>query len=248
VGLRARTLQGALLVLLAASAAEAGPPFLTDDPEPVPLKDWELYLFATVDSSPGETAGQLPAVELNWGAAPELQLHLILPVAFSSGRGATVAGPGDATLGFKYRFVREGPGTPQVGIFPAATLPNGSADRGLGAGAVTVQLPIWVQRSFGPWTTYGGGGYTFNHGRGGRDVPFAGWLLQRELSERLTLGGELYAMGRSADDTPATTLVNAGGIASLGCGWSLLFSLGQSVAGERNRVGYLAFYSTWGPS
>ncbi len=29
----------------------AGPPFLTDDPEPVPFKHWEFYLFSTVDAA-----------------------------------------------------------------------------------------------------------------------------------------------------------------------------------------------------
>ena len=29
----------------------AGPPFLTDDPEPVPFKHWEFYLFSTVDAT-----------------------------------------------------------------------------------------------------------------------------------------------------------------------------------------------------
>jgi len=29
--------------------AFAGPPFLTDDPEPVPFKHWEAYLFSAVD-------------------------------------------------------------------------------------------------------------------------------------------------------------------------------------------------------
>jgi hypothetical protein len=36
----------------------AGPPFLTDDPEPVPFKHWEFYLFGTVDA-PGSATTPL---------------------------------------------------------------------------------------------------------------------------------------------------------------------------------------------
>src|SRR5947208_2934500 len=47
----------------------------------------------------------------------------------------------------------------QVGTFPITILPTGAESRGLGAGHVRQFLPLWVQKSFGDWTTYGGGGY-----------------------------------------------------------------------------------------
>jgi len=46
---------GIMLALVA--TAFAGPPFLTDDPEPVPFKHWELYLFSTVDVTRKSTDG-----------------------------------------------------------------------------------------------------------------------------------------------------------------------------------------------
>ena len=45
------------IMLALAATAFAGPPFLTDDPEPVPYKHWELYLFSTVDASSKSTDG-----------------------------------------------------------------------------------------------------------------------------------------------------------------------------------------------
>ena len=45
--------------------ALAGPPFLTDDPEPVPFKHWECYLFGTVDAARQVTNGTGPAMEFN---------------------------------------------------------------------------------------------------------------------------------------------------------------------------------------
>ena len=61
----------------------AGPPFLTDDPEPVPFKHWEFYLFSTVDATRTSTNGTGPAFEFNVGALPNLQVHLILPLGFT---------------------------------------------------------------------------------------------------------------------------------------------------------------------
>jgi len=58
---------------------------------------------------------------------------------------------------------------------------------------------MWLQKSWGPWTTYGGGGYVINPAPGQRNYCFGGWLLQRDFSERLTLGGEFFAQGKSSD-------------------------------------------------
>jgi hypothetical protein len=38
-------------------------------------------------------------------------------------------------------------------------VPTGNESRGLGAGHVQLYLPIWFQKDFGKWTTYGGGGF-----------------------------------------------------------------------------------------
>ena len=61
---------GALAVLAAVSAIVlAGPPFQTDDPQPIDFKHYELYTFAATDGTPVETdiVGPAPA-----GAKPRL--------------------------------------------------------------------------------------------------------------------------------------------------------------------------------
>ena len=72
-----------LLSLACLKTASAGPPFLNDDPEPVEFKHWEAYLFSTHDAKRSGIDALGPAVEFNVGAAPNLQLHLILPLAYS---------------------------------------------------------------------------------------------------------------------------------------------------------------------
>ncbi len=87
---------GAMAVLLAASTtALAGPPFQTDDPEPIDYKNYEFYTFATSDGTPLETDTGGPAVEFNWGALPNVHLHVIVPAA--------AIFPSDAPRGFRHR-------------------------------------------------------------------------------------------------------------------------------------------------
>ncbi len=237
------------LGLALAPGLRAGPPFLTDDPEPVDYRHWEAYLFASGDRTDGGDAVNGPAVELNYGVRPDTQLHLVVPLAsFTPAGGATASGLGDTEFGVKYRFIHETASSPQVGIFPMAELPTGSADRGLGNGRTWFRLPLWLQKSWGPWTTYGGGGYALNSAPGQRDHAFGGWLVQRALGPRLTLGGEIFAQAADAADGRGFTLVNFGGSYAFNDRFSLLFSGGRSVRGERHTVWYCALYWTWGPA
>jgi len=129
----------------------AGPPFLTDDPEPVDYQHWEFYLFGLGDhASVSDYNLEGPAVELNYGALPETQLHLIVPMTtVGTDGGPTEVGLGDTEFGIKYRFFHEASYLPQIGIFPMAELPTGDADRGLGNGRTWFRLPLWLQKSWG---------------------------------------------------------------------------------------------------
>ena len=223
-----------LLALSAASVrpALAGPPFRTDDPQPVDFRHWEAYVFSTFDKTADGRATQFPALEFNWGAVPNVQIHLIVPAASSRPPGGpTWFGAGDVEFGVKYRFIQEGGARPQIGIFPQLELPTGNVDRGLGNGGVWARLPLWVQKSWGPWTTYGGGGYVINRAPGMRSHALAGWLLQRDLGKRLTLGGEVYSEGRSSIMIRSSTVVDLGGYYNFSRNFSLLFSAGREFIG-----------------
>src|SRR5580658_6078390 len=86
----------------ASSVALAGPPFQTDDPEPIDFRNYEFYTFASSDGTPVETDTEGPAVEFNWGALPNVHLHIIIPAAaiFPSNNPAlTPAGMGPRAFG-----------------------------------------------------------------------------------------------------------------------------------------------------
>ncbi len=232
-----------------ANVGRAGPPFFTDDPEPVPFHHWEAYLFSTMDRASYGQSFQAPALEVNVGAAPDLQLHLIVPLAqFAPPGGVSAYGIGDIETGLKYRFVQETTTRPQIGIFPMLELPSGSASLGLGNGRIWARLPLWFQKSEGPWTTYGGGGWVVNSAPGMRSHPLAGWLVQRELTKRITLGTEIYYEGTQGSGFPAFAISTFGGYYNITEHFSLLFDAGRQVAGAANTVAYLGLYWTWGHS
>ena len=244
IGVIRAFLPAPLLILFLCSTAVAGPPFLTDDPEPVDLHHYEAYAFGTVDRSFGSSFLQLPAVEFNMGAAPNLQLHIVIPGAYVTSSRAY--GIGDVELGVKYRFVQETAKCPQIGIFPMLEVPSGDSRRGLGNGRVWARLPVWVQKSKGPWTTYGGVGYQVNHAPGMKSSEFAGWLVQRQVSKRLVFGAEVYHQGPQTVGARQSTFADAGGYYNLREDLSVLFMLGHTVSGDRHTVGYLGLYYMWG--
>jgi hypothetical protein len=244
---------GLICSVVMSSGAMAGPPYRTDDPEPVDYQHWEYYTFTSGTHVSGDTSGVGPAVEFNYGIFPNAQLHIVAPAAFDSPAGLPKQfGYGDTELGFKYRFIQEDKNgwQPQVGIFPMLELPTGSQSRGLGAGHVRVFLPVWAQKSFGEWTTYGGGGYWINQDDqlGDKNYWFAGWLLQRKITDKLTLGGEIYHQTADTIIGKDTTGFNLGGSYDFDEHNHLLFSAGRAFehAQETNLYSwYLAWQITY---
>lgn len=227
----------------------AGPPFLTDDPVPVDLGHFETYVFSQWDNTPG-TASTVtgPAVEFNWGFLPNLQFHVVAPFENATVPGMPNAfGFGDTEVGVKYRFVQESARAPQIGIFPMAEVATGDPARNLGNGQTWYRLPVWIQKSYdgGKWTLDTGGGAALDDAPGQRNYGFGGLLVQRSLGAGLTLGAEVYAQGATAIGTSATTFYNVGAYVNPSSQFSVLVSLGHSVAGQNHAIGYLGLYYTF---
>jgi hypothetical protein len=250
----------ALLFVLTATNLWAGPPFQTDDPEPIDFRHYEVYLFGSSDGTGVETDLAAPAVEANWGAAPNLHLHIILPFGaifpsnnpryLPAGAGSSAFGFQDIELGAKYRFIKETKHRPEFGTFTMFEIPTGSYAKGLGVGKVWYKLPIWAQKSWGHWTSYGGAGYQIVRQTGFRNFTYGGWLLQRDIGKKLTLGAEIYshgAEGIAAAQTRSATLVDVGGYYYIhNPGLQILFAYGHTAFGQTENYAYLGLYHTWG--
>ena len=237
----------ALAVLGIAGTARSGPPFVIDDPEPVDYHHWEFYVASQDAKMGGDWSGTGPHLELNYGVVPDVQLHLIVPLAYDvPPEGSAHYGPGDAEIGVKYRFIQETNHLPQVGVFPLLELPAGSAQDNLGNGHLQAFLPVWLQKSWGSWTAYGGGGYGINSFSGRGNWGFVGGVLQKQVLPNVAIGAEVYHQTKSATDFPNTgTAFNIGTVIDLSARHHLLFSAGRSIDGPVDFQCYVAWQFTF---
>jgi hypothetical protein len=218
----------------------AGPPFLTDDPVPVDRGLWEINNYVAGSLANGASVGVAPGVDGNYGAVQNLQLHLLVPAAVAQINGMSPQwGLGDVEIGAKYRFLPadEKDWWPQAAFYPFLDFPTGNTERGLGTGATHAFFPIWLQKDFGKWSTYGGGGYWLNPGVGNKNFWYAGWVVQYQLTDTLSLGGEVFHQTSSSIAVPGivslgskdTTGLNFGGVYDLNKTYHFLFSFGRAV-------------------
>ena len=236
-------LAAGLAVAAPTNSALAGPPFVTDDPEPVDYQHFEINLAALGTLARHTQGGAVPSADINYGLLPEVQFHLGLAMPFQGGDGQTVHyGYGDTEIGVKLRFVSEDEAgwRPQIALYPNVELPTGSAKDDLGSGYTRVFLPLWLQKSFGAWTAYGGGGYWLNDHGDNRDYWFAGGLIERKLRDDLTLGGEVFEQGKDSVASKVSAGFNLGGTYDIDETHHLLFSAGRGIrdAEATNRFSY----------
>jgi hypothetical protein len=242
------------MLTFAAPLAFAGPPFITDDPVPVDPGHGEFYIATMATDAKGEIEGTLPHFEFNYGPIENVQLHVIAPLSFaaSSESNSFDYGYGDTELGAKIRFIKEDSlfdGCPEIATFPLVELQTGDHQFNLGQGEAQEFIPLWLQKSFGdekhPWTVYGGGGYWFNPGEGNKNYTFVGAVLQKQVTDTLALGGELFYATSSADGEDPHLGFNLGGILDLSEDWHLLLSVGRDIQGDNHFTGYAAILYTF---
>src|SRR5581483_8761137 len=116
----------ALAFFGAAAPAHAGPPYLTDDPEPTELGKWEIYNFVTFDGRRSDLDGE-GGWDLNYGPVEGVQLTATVPLAFShDAQTGWHGGRGDLEAAVKYRFLNDEKKGWQAAVFPRAILPTSS--------------------------------------------------------------------------------------------------------------------------
>ncbi len=244
---RQRLFAAVVIVILSLLVGEtsAGPPFVTDDPDTTDYKHWEIDAFSIYSHTAGADFAQLPALEIDYGLVPDVQLHAILPLTYDRAPGGgSHYGCGDMELGVKYRFFHETGILPEIGTFPLVEVPTGDSGRGLGNGQTQIFAPLWFQKSFGQkkdWTTFGGGGFWYNPGEDHRNFYRFGWELQHDLNETLTLGCEIYHETEFFGGSHGHTAFNLGGYLNFDEHHHALFSAGRDIDGPNRFSCYLAY-------
>lgn len=229
-----------VIVALVASVAKAGPPYVTDDPAPTDHHQWENFQFIDFTHAGGSTDGTA-GLDLNYGAAENLQLTLVLPAEFEHA-GETHWQSGEVELAAKYRLLVSQPQSrmPDMAVFPRVFIPTHHQD----PAHLSVLLPVWFGKDQESWSWFGGGGYLINPGAGNRNAWLTGMAMTRSISERLQVGVEIYHQTAQTDDDRSFTGVNAGMDYRLSKHWSLLASFGPGIQHAREEGqynGYLAF-------
>ncbi|MFL6753645.1 MAG: transporter [Sphingomicrobium sp.] len=216
------------LLACAASPAFAGPPYLTDDPEPTDTGHWEIYAFGAAEGRHSTVEGSA-GLDINYGAAEGVQLTATVPLSFSHApSGGWQSGRGDLELAVKYRFLNDEAHGFSAAVFPRAILPTASHSPGE---RTRFLLPLWTQLDFAGGTSlFGGGGYTINPGAGNRDYWQAGVALTHDVSKKVSLGAEITRQGSDTQAGTAQTRAGIGAIVQLSGRYALLFSGGPTFA------------------
>jgi len=221
-----------MAMALSGSRAFAGPPFLTDDTDVVDFRHWEIDLFSQGTQIRGSDSAALPGVEIDYGLLPNLETD----VNFSENVTGpdpthTKLGLSDLELSGEYRFITAANGDwfPDVAVFPTIEVPIGNQKLGFSTGHAQLFLPVWLEKDFGAWSIYGGGGYWINPGADNKNYRFFGISPWRQITDRLQLGVELFHQTASADSVPASTGFNVGGIYDISDRWHVLASAGRGL-------------------
>jgi outer membrane putative beta-barrel porin/alpha-amylase len=217
----------------------AGPPFVTEDPEPPPPGGWEINVPFILERTPGETEMNAPLFDLNYGL-PNIQLKLEIPVEIvHDDSDGTVSGAGDLVLGVKWRFLNNERSQFQLGTYPQVLAPTGDHSRGLGQGGSAFVLPLVAQKNWDKWTLYGNVGYWWQAGAQNRDYVYAGAVLEREINEHLELGVELFGNSPKERGRRSELAFNVGGSLKLNKHLNLLFTGGRDIVGDTHAMAYI---------
>ena len=229
-----------IVALLATVPAVAGPPFITDDPEPTDTGHWEIYAFGQGQGQ-GSTLDADTGLDLNYGAIRNVQLTATLPLSFEHEReSGWRGGIGDLELAVNYRFLGDSKSGLSAAVFPRAFLPTSTLQGGERA---KLLIPIWLQKDWGPTSLFGGGGYEINPGPGNRDFWQEGAAFTHDFGHGFTAGAEIAHQGPVSDGGTGETDVGAGVIVHLSGIASFLASGGPTWADHR--TGY-HFYASLG--
>ena len=197
-------------------AANAGPPFRTDDPGAGRLPALGILHLHERNACRRRHLRRRARRRIQLRPDPNGMVHIVVPTAFDSPvwRAHAIrvlATPSwvSSTDSSKRTRTAHAP----IGIFPLVELPTGNQSHGLGAGHIRVFLPVWVQKNFGEWTTYGGGGYWINQDENlaTRITGFPAGFSSGKITEKLTLGGEIFHQTADTIDGVDSTGFNLGG-------------------------------------
>jgi hypothetical protein len=217
----------ATLLAITTSAA-AGPPYVTDDPQPTEEGRFEIYAFTAGTSTKDDIGGQA-GIDFNYGGAKDLQLTMVIPFAYDRQRGGpAVTGFGDIELAAKYKFLHQESFGVDVSVFPRLFLPTNS-NAALGETHPSLFIPLFIEKDWNSWSAFGGGGCIINRGGDSQDYCKFGVVVTRKIASGLQLGIEFYHQGPAQKSAKQSSGVGLGAIYDLSEHYHLMASAGPGI-------------------
>jgi hypothetical protein len=216
-----------LLALVAPLPAQAGPPFLTGDPDTVDAGHWEISAGARSERRPGSRLDALPAIEVNYGVAEGWEASIEAAWLRLQADGVpTERGSDNPILGLKWRILQQEKDGVTFAVKPEYAFGNSSSARkGLADERGTFLVDLRLQREYGPFQLGVAVAPTFTSG-GTRGWDYGGFV-KREIEHKHTIGLELN--GSSVSGGGSELLVNLGAQVQLVEGGKLLLGIGREL-------------------
>lgn len=228
-----------------------GDPYISDDPVPEDYHCLDTTIAEIINRYPSNVFYQTPSIEWEYGIIKdrmEVNLTLVYVANHAFHSDKTTRGISDPQIGTIYRFIQETKYIPQVAFEPAITIPTASSKRGLGYGKVTEQFPLSAQKTWGKWTSYGDINYYHIPTKGIKNYFAGGAVLQRQTTEKLSLGAEIYEQGAVTAKNSATTFLNVGLTYYITNHLIGMAGVGHNIAGSHNEYAFFGVdYSTEKP-
>jgi hypothetical protein len=217
-----------LTALPAASAAQGGPPLITDDPDTPGPGYWEINLSTFLERRAPVRRIEVPRLDLNVGIGRRIQLKFEVPHAgVSATDGPALTGAGNAAAGVKWRFLGEEGRRLAWSIYPQVEFaaPMSSVAKGLATPDTSVTLPTEFTVEFAHLEL------NFEVGRvlvaHAADEWTSGVATEAGLTKHLELVAEFHAEGPDAE--PQELIVNVGGRLKLTRHVILMLAAGRIV-------------------
>ena len=221
----------ALALIAWPTTALAGPPYVTDDPEPTDYRHFEVYLFTDGTTARDGWEGSA-GIDFNYGAAPDLQLTAAFPLSWTSPDGASRESDyGNPELAAKYRVLHQSDIGVDVAVFPRVFLRAGSS--AVGERHTSLLLPIWLQRTEDDWAVFGGGGCELNDGGDAQDFCLMGLAFTAQVAKTLQIGVEIYHQTADQQHGHASTAIGLGATLDLSEHVHALASVGPGLQNAR---------------
>jgi len=223
--------------------AQAGPPFLTNDPGTPGNLQWEINIGSAQTIARGIADYQIPQIDLNFGLGDRIQLTYEIPYVLQTASGEPLrSGWSNAFPGVKWRFLDQGEDGWQASVFPQVETGASAASQrsGIASFGPRLELPVEVSRKIGPIDVDAEIGYF--PPRHGQSEQIMGLVLGHDFTKLLELDAEVYD-DRVAGTPRRNTSLDVGGRFHLNDNLIALFMAGHGLNGAANgQIEFIGYF------